>query len=77
MNRRYAWANGAAQKGEKMNRNAIWPVILIVLGVVLLAHNLGLIHFAQLRAIVAVWWPLALIVIGVAALVPKKDRKRD
>ena len=60
-----------------MNRNAIWPVILIVLGVVLLAHNLGMIHFAQLRAIIAVWWPLVLIIVGVAALVPKKDSRKD
>jgi membrane-bound ClpP family serine protease len=57
-----------------MNRNTVWPVLLIVLGVVLLAHNLGLIHFAQLRAIIGTWWPVALIIIGVAALVPKKGK---
>jgi len=57
-----------------MNRNAVWPVILIVLGVLLLAHNLGFIPFAQLRAILSTWWPVILIVIGVAALVQKKDK---
>jgi len=57
-----------------MNRNAIWPVILIVVGVVLLAHNLGFVHFAQLRAILAIWWPVILIVIGVAALVDRKQK---
>jgi hypothetical protein len=57
-----------------MNRNAIWPVIMIVLGVVLLAHNLDYIRFAQLRAIIGTWWPVVLIVIGVAALVQKKGK---
>ena len=57
-----------------MNRNAVWPVILIVVGVLLLAHNLGFIPFAQLRAILATWWPVILIVIGVAGLVQKKDK---
>jgi len=57
-----------------MNRNAIWPVILIVLGVVLLAHNLDLLPLGRLRTILAVWWPVILIVIGVAALVPKKTK---
>jgi len=57
-----------------MNRNAIWPVIMIVLGVVLLAHNLGYLPFAQLRAIVGTWWPVVLIVIGVAALIQKKGK---
>jgi len=57
-----------------MNRNAVWPVLLIVLGVVLLAHNLGLIHFAQLRAIIGTWWPVVLIIVGVAALIPKKGK---
>jgi len=57
-----------------MNRNAIWPVILIVLGVVLLAHNLDLLPLGRLRTILAVWWPVILIVIGVAALVPKKSK---
>jgi hypothetical protein len=55
-----------------MNRNAVWPVILIVLGVVLLAHNLGFLPFGHLRAIFATWWPVILIVIGVAALTQKK-----
>lgn len=57
-----------------MNRNAIWPVILIVVGVALLAQNLGFVHFAQLRAILAIWWPVILIVIGVAALVDRKQK---
>jgi len=57
-----------------MNRNAIWPVLLIVLGVALLARNLGFIRFAELSAFLAVWWPVILIVIGVAALVPKKGK---
>ncbi|MDX1376497.1 MAG: DUF5668 domain-containing protein [Burkholderiales bacterium] len=57
-----------------MNRNAIWPITLIVLGVLLLAHNLGFLPFAQLRAILATWWPVILIAIGIAGLVPKKGK---
>ena len=54
------------------NRN-IWPVILIVVGVVFLGHNLGFLPFAQLRTVIATWWPVILIVIGVAALTQKKS----
>ena len=57
-----------------MNRNAIWPIFLIVLGVVLLAINLDIIEFAELRRMVGKWWPVVLIIIGVAALIPKKSR---
>jgi len=55
-----------------MNRNAVWPVLLIVAGVVLLAHNLGFVPFAQLRALIGTWWPVILIVVGVAMLTQKK-----
>lgn len=57
-----------------MNRNTVWPVLLIVLGVVLLANNLDIIEFAKLRHIIVKWWPVVLIIIGVAALVPKKGK---
>lgn len=46
----------------------VWPVVLIVLGAVFLAANLGLISFGELRQLLARWWPLILIAIGVAGL---------
>jgi len=55
-----------------MNRSAVWPVILIVVGVIFLAHNLGFLPFAELRAVISTWWPVVLIVVGVAALTQKK-----
>lgn len=55
-----------------MNRNAVWPVILIVVGVIFLAHNLGVLPFAELRVVISTWWPVILIVVGVAALTQKK-----
>jgi hypothetical protein len=45
-------------------------VILIVLGVLLLAHNLRLLEFAWLRQ----WWPLILIGVGVWSILQRKPR---
>jgi hypothetical protein len=53
------------------SRGMIFPVVLIVLGVLFLAHNLGYIGFAQLREVVGTWWPLILIAVGVSALVTR------
>ena len=47
---------------------AIWPVILIVLGLAFLAHNLGLVPFEVLRDLISTWWPLILIAVGVSGL---------
>jgi hypothetical protein len=55
-------------------RKAVWPVILIILGVLFLAHNLGYLPFREVRELLATWWPLILIAVGVAHLV-SKDRK--
>ena len=45
-----------------------WPLVLITIGVVFLASNLGLISFGELRQWLATWWPLILIAVGVAGL---------
>jgi len=47
---------------------AIWPLILIVLGLIFLASNLGMVSFGELRQLLATWWPLILIAVGVAGL---------
>lgn len=50
------------------NNQVVWPITLIVVGVLFLAYNLGFVRFAQLREIVATWWPLILIALGIAGL---------
>jgi hypothetical protein len=50
-------------------RNMVFPVVLIIVGLLILAHNLGYIGFAQLRDLLATWWPLILIAVGVTGLV--------
>ena len=50
------------------NRNIVWPVVLIVLGVLFLAHNLDYIPFSRVKDILATWWPLILIALGIGAL---------
>jgi len=57
-----------------MNSRKVWPIVLIVLGVLFLAHNLGYIGFRQLREILGTWWPLILIAVGVGSLM-NRDRK--
>jgi hypothetical protein len=50
------------------NRNVVWPIVLIVLGVLFLAHNLDFIPFSRVKDILATWWPLILIALGIGAL---------
>jgi hypothetical protein len=52
-------------------RNIAWPITLIVVGVVFLAHNLGFLAFAQLRELVGTWWPAILIAVGVGGLISR------
>ena len=55
-------------------KKVIFPIVLIVLGVLFLAHNLGYIRLAELKNLIATWWPLILIAIGVAALVSRDGK---
>ncbi len=54
------------------NRNVVWPVTLIVVGLLFLAYNLGYLRFAQLKDIIGTWWPLILIALGIAGLVQRR-----
>ena len=56
------------------NRTVVWPVTLIVVGLLFLAYNLGYLRFAQLREIISTWWPLILIALGIGGLV-QRNRK--
>jgi hypothetical protein len=50
-------------------RRIVWPIILIVVGVLFLASNLGYLNWGQLRNVLATWWPVILIAIGIEQLV--------
>jgi uncharacterized integral membrane protein len=51
---------------------ALGPVILILLGLIFLAHNLGFLPFGVLRDFFSTWWPLILIALGVAGLARRR-----
>lgn len=53
-------------------RKMIFPIVLIILGVLFLAHNLGFLRFAQLRELLGTWWPLILIAVGVAGVLESR-----
>jgi hypothetical protein len=46
----------------------LWPLILILLGVLFLLHNLGVLPLGAVKQLLATWWPLILIAVGVAGL---------
>jgi hypothetical protein len=54
------------------DRNIVWPILLIVVGVLFLAYNLGFLRFSQLKELISTWWPLILIALGIAGLVQGK-----
>ena len=50
----------------------VWPIVLIVLGLLFLAHNFDFIQWRQLRELLRNWWPLILIALGVSQLVRRR-----
>jgi ABC-type glucose/galactose transport system permease subunit len=56
------------------SRNIVWPIVLLILGLLFLAHNLGYLGFSELKAILATWWPLILIALGIAGLIGRGKR---
>ena len=54
------------------NRNLVWPIVLIIVGALFLAHNLGWLAFAQLRELIGTWWPLILIALGIGGLLNRR-----
>ena len=55
-------------------RNLVWPITLIVVGLLFLAYNLGYIRFAQLKDIIGTWWPVVLIALGAAGLIQRSGK---
>ena len=50
----------------------VWPVVLIVLGLLFLAHNFDFIQWRQLRELLRNWWPLILIALGISQLARRR-----
>jgi hypothetical protein len=50
-------------------KNLVWPIVLIVVGLLFLGYNLGYLKFSELKDIIGTWWPLILIALGIAGLV--------
>ena len=48
--------------------SVVWPMVLVVLGLLFLAHNLEFLQWRQLRELLSTWWPLILIALGLAQL---------
>ena len=52
-------------------RKLVWPITLVVVGVLFLAYNLGYLKFSELKDIIGTWWPLILIALGIAGVLSK------
>ena len=50
-------------------KNLVWPIVLIVVGLLFLGYNLGYLRYSELKDIIGTWWPLILIALGIAGLV--------
>ncbi len=50
----------------------VFPIVLVVLGLLFLAHNLEFLQWKQLRDILGTWWPLILIALGIAQLARRR-----
>lgn len=53
-------------------RKLVWPIVLIIVGLLFLAYNLGYLRFSELKDIIGTWWPLILIALGIAGLLQLK-----
>ena len=56
-----------------MHRNLVTALILIVLGVLFLARNLGWTDL-DLGRLLSTWWPLILIAVGLSLLLRRGTR---
>jgi ribose/xylose/arabinose/galactoside ABC-type transport system permease subunit len=50
----------------------VWPILLVVLGLLFLAHNLEFLQWKELRNLLSTWWPLVLIALGLAQLARRR-----
>ena len=54
-------------------RNLVWPIVLIAVGLLFLAYNLGYLKYSELKDIIGTWWPLILIGLGIGGLLQRKQ----
>jgi hypothetical protein len=52
-------------------RNFVFPIVLIIVGLLFLAHNLGFLAFRELRELIGTWWPVILIAVGISGLLSR------
>jgi ribose/xylose/arabinose/galactoside ABC-type transport system permease subunit len=52
--------------------SVVWPMVLVILGLLFLAHNLEFLQWRQLRELLSTWWPLILIALGLAQLARRR-----
>ena len=55
-----------------MRDTIVWPIVLILLGVLFLLHNLGFLQWRELRVFLGTWWPVILIAVGAAQLARRR-----
>jgi len=56
--------------------NLIWGLILVIIGLIFLADNLGWAHFSLWR-IIRDWWPLLVIWAGIDMLIKAYKRQQN
>ena len=57
-------------------KGSFGALVLIVVGALALAHNLGYLH-VNLSRLIGTWWPLILIVLGIGFFfTPNSSRKK-
>ena len=49
---------------------------LIVVGLLVLANNLGFLAFANVGELLRVWWPLILVVLGISMFISRNPRNK-
>ena len=54
----------------------LFPLLVLMVGALFLAINMGLVPASEVRSLIATWWPLAPIVIGLAMLGSRPRRQR-
>ena len=55
----------------------LFPLVIVAVGALFLATNLGLVPASEVRALVTTWWPLVPIVIGLSLLGARSRRHRQ
>lgn len=52
----------------------LFPLVVVTVGAVFLAINMGLVPASEVKALVTTWWPVAPILIGFSLLGTRRHR---